>query len=102
MNPLHPRNRLTRAIDLLQLESDAYQSELLQLMDQIGSQARPDLVGSLLHHSRAIDTLERHQRELHKLLDHPPRLGSAASPQRVVAGRERPFDRPAGVGVEAA
>jgi hypothetical protein len=36
------------------------------------------------------------------LLDHPPRLGSAASPQRVVAGRERPFDRPAGVGVEAA
>ena len=101
MNPLHSRNRLIRAIDLLQLESDAHQSELLRLRHQIDSQARPDLVGSLLHHSRAIDTLERHQRELHELLDHPPRLGGAA-PQRVVAGPARDLDRPPGVGVVAA
>jgi len=102
MNPLHSRNRLTRAIDLLQLESDAHQSELLRLTHHIQPfQARPDLVGSLLRHSRAIDTLERHQRELRELLDHPPGLGGAA-PQRVVAGRERPVDRSAGVGMEAA
>ena len=97
MNRFHSRNRLTELIDLLQLESDAYQSELLQLQPQ----ARPDLVGPLLHHSRVIDTLERHQRELRELLDHPPRLGSAA-PQRVVAGPARDLDRPPGVGVVAA
>jgi hypothetical protein len=97
MNPLNSRNRLIQAIDLLQLESDAHQSELLQLQPQ----ARPDLVGPLLHHSRVIDTLERHQRELRELLGHPPRLGSAA-PQRVVAGPAGDLDRPAGVGVVAA
>ena len=101
MNPLHSRNRLTRAIDLLQLESDAHKSELLRLQHQIGSQARPGLVGSLLHHSRVIDTLERHQRELQELLDHPPRVGGAA-PQRVVAGPSGDLDRPAGVGMVAA
>jgi len=101
MNPLHSRNRLIKAIDLLQLESDAHQSELQRLQRQIGSQARPDLVGPLLHHSRAIDTLERHLRDLHELLDHPPRLGGAA-PQRVVAGPARDLDRPPGVGVVAA
>ena len=101
MNPVHSRNRLIRAIDLLQLESDAHQSELLRLRHQIGSQTRPDLVGSLLRHSRVVDTLERHQRELHELLDHPPRLGGAA-PQRVVAGPARDLDRPPGVGVVAA
>jgi hypothetical protein len=101
MNPLHSCNRLTRAIDLLTLESDAHQSELLRLQRQIGPQARRDLVGSLLYHSRAIDTLERCQRDLHELLDHPPRLGSAA-PQRVVAGPARYLDRPPGVGMVAA
>ena len=101
MSPLHSRNRLIRAIDLLQLESDAHQSELLRLQRQMASQARPDLVGPLLYHSQAIDILERHQRELHGLLDHPPRLGGAA-PQRVVAGPARHLDRPAGVGVVAA
>ena len=84
MNPLHSRNRLTRAIDLLQLESDAHHSELLR----IRAQARPDLVGPLLHHSRAIDLLERHQRELQELLDHPPRLDGD--------GRARPGPGPAG------
>jgi hypothetical protein len=44
---------------------------------------------------------ERHRRELQDLLNHPPRVGGAA-PQRVVAGRERPVDQSAGVGVEAA
>ena len=101
MNPLHSRNRLIKAIDLLQLESDAHQSELLRLQRQIDSLPRPDLVGPLLRHSRVIDTLERHQRELHELLDHPPRLGSA-TPQRVVAGPARDLDRPPGVGVVAA
>jgi len=101
MNPLHTRNRLIKAIDLLQLESDAHQSELLRLHHQIGFQARPDLVGSLLHHSRAIDTLEQCKLHLHELLDHPPRLGRAA-PQRVVAGPAGDLDRPPGVGVVAA
>ena len=101
MNPLHSRNRLTRAIDLLTLESDAHQSELLRLQHQIGSQARPDLVGPLLRHSRIVDLLERHQRELHELLDHPPRVGGAA-PQRVVAGPARDLDRSTGMGVVAA
>jgi hypothetical protein len=72
MNDLRSRNRITRAIDLLQIESDAHHSEILRL----SAQARPDLVGPLLHHSRTIDLLERHQRELRELLDHPPRLGS--------------------------
>jgi len=101
MNPLHSRNRLILATDLLQLESDAHQSELLRLRLQIGSQARPDLVGLLLHRSRAIDALERCQREIQELLDHPPRVGGAA-PQRVVAGPARDLDRPPGVGVVAA
>ena len=70
MNPLHSRNRLKIAIELLQIESDAHHSELLRLR----AQARPDLVGPLLHHSRAIDLLERQQQELQELLDHPPRL----------------------------
>ena len=84
MNPFHSRNRLNRAIDLLRIESDAHHSELLRLR----AQARPDLVGPLLHHSRAIDLFERHQRELQELLDHPPRLDGD--------GRARPGPGPAG------
>ena len=84
MNFFHSRNRLTRAIDLLQLESDAHHSELLRF----SAQARPDLVGPLLRHCRAIDILERHQRELQELLDHPPRLAGD--------GRARPGPGPAG------
>ena len=84
MNPLHSRNRLNRAIDILRIESDAHHSDLLRL----SAQARPDLVGPLLHHSRTIDLLERHQRELLQLLDHPPRLDGD--------GRARPGPRPAG------
>jgi hypothetical protein len=98
MNDLHSRNRLARAIDLLQLESDAQQSELLQLT----AQARPDLVGSILRIGRTIDILERSARELRDLLDdHPPRLGGAAS-RRLVPGSERDLDRPAGMGLVAA
>ena len=84
MNFFHSRNRLTRAIDLLQLESDAHHSELLRL----SAQARPDLVGPLLHHSRTIEVLERQQRDLRELLDHPPRLDGD--------GPARPGPRPSG------
>lgn len=97
MNPLHSRNRLTRAIDLLRLESDVHHSDLLLL----SAQARPDLVGALLRSSRAIDLLERHQRELQELLDHPPRLDGdgRARPSPGLAGD---LGSPVGFGVVAA
>lgn len=97
MNDLHSRNRITRAIDLLQLEADAHQSELLQLT----AQARPDLVGSILRIGRTIDILERSARELHDLLDdHPPRLGSPA-PGRLVSGCTRDLGGSPGMGLVA-
>lgn len=96
MSDHHSRNRLIRCIDLLQLESDAQQSHLLQLT----AQARPDLVGSILRVGRTIDTIERHIREINELLDHPPRLGSAAS-GRLVPRRRRGVDGSPGVGLVA-
>ena len=78
----HSCNRLTRIIDLLQIESDAHQSELLRL----SGHACPDLVGSLLSHSRAIDLLERHQREIRELLDHSTRVGNRARSRGPLAG----------------
>lgn len=98
MNELRSRERIKRAIDLLQLESDEHQHEI-NCIALAGVPARQ--VGYLLSLSLRVDMFERHQRELQQLLDHPPRLGGAA-PGRPVPGPPRPLDQPPGVGLVAA
>jgi hypothetical protein len=94
----HNRERIQRAIDLLQLVSDDYQHET-NYYGTVGAVACQ--IGYVLGLGRTVDTLESASADLQCLLDQPPRLGGAA-PGRTVPGSERPVGAAPGMGVVAA
>ena len=93
----HQRERIQRALDLLQLVSDDHQQQL-NYFATVGVVAGQ--VGYLLSLGRCVDTLESCSADLQCLLDQPPRLGGSAG--RSVPGSERPMDSSPGVGLVAA
>jgi hypothetical protein len=97
----HNRERVQRAIDLLQLVSDDQQHELNNLADAIRLGIRSDGIGQLLQISRTVDTIESCSADLQCLLDQPPRLGGSAA-GREVPGSKRSMGDPPGMGVVAA
>ena len=94
----HNRERVQRAIALLQLVSDDQQHELNNLA-RLG--IRSDGIGQLLQISRTVDTIESCSADLQCLLDQPPRLGGSAA-GREVPGSKRSMGDPPGMGVAAA
>ena len=71
LNPRN-RNRVTAAIDLLQLVSD----DLQFVLNNLAPRGVPAAgVGTLLRYSRTVDTIERNIAELHAILDRPPGVG---------------------------
>jgi hypothetical protein len=94
----HNRERVQRAIDLLQLVSDDHQQQLNHFAT-VGAAA--EHVGYLLGLGRTVDTIESCSADLQCLLDQPPRLGGSAA-GREVPGSKRSVGDPPGIGVVAA